>query len=575
MRPAVSLTFGGRIYNIQGCRLTALNNTLEVNTSASAPAGGYNPHGVTTHDMWVWHWGGDNSYWPEAYANHKPAAWYHGWLYQHGIKCDYIDGFITFHRFDGSGIYKQQGSAFYNTAWANGRGTQILSPSGAGVQSEVRAHELAWVEHNGVLFAVGCVPTVALNLATSTWVKKMGWHFKTGAPAGSVNNMRNRAYGSFYFNYEQSTKKLRKGAATIIKFKPFSPYAQWLHACDAISFKDDIYYANWVDIIRFPGGSGVPQLIESASGSYPIAKCFCPFPASGYINSIPQGDNTLFMLTGSGALKTIGTSDHKVRTVYDLKYIRNDVRPYSNVERVQHATREPGRSALLLNFNNKLEAFIISATSGYRHFQCDGNPASVSGWSDKTQLLPDDFRRWDGNLFGFVDDVRNKMYIAHVSMSEVGLCGHLGGQKSAGGITVYERSQIDDWTLVHTSMPGEVSRGLIPYNHLGPQATMPSGSSATIYSASDYAIINYALYDHYSRPVDVIVQYSTNDGLTWHNARRFRSYDPSTGFMGHALTGLSTSPVGSAHTFYWDYVNDVGYGVSDECKIRIIPKLTR
>lgn len=575
MRPAVSLTFGGRIFHINGAKLIALNNTLETDTGASAPAGGYKPHGTTTHDMWTWHWGGDNSYWPEAYANHKPGAWYHGWLYQHGHVCDYVGGWLYIHKFDGSGIYKQQGATFYNTAWTNGRGTKLLSPSGSGGNAEIRAHELAWVEHHGVLFAVGCVPTLAVSLSSSSWIKKCGWYIQNGAPADSVANMRSRGYAAFYMHYKPSTGKTYKGISLIKKFKPFSPYFQWLHACDAISFKDDIYYANWVDILRFPGGSGTPQLIESASGIYPTAKCFCQFPASGYIAGVPQGDNTLFMLTGSGALKTIGTSDHKVRTIYDLKYISSDVRPYSNVARVQSETNEPGRSSLLLNFNNKLEAFIVSATSGYRHFQCNGNPASGSAWTDKTILLPDALKRFDGNVFGFVDNVRNKIYVAHMTMSEVGLCGHLGAQKSAGSITVYERGPVGLWTTVHESMPGEVSRGLIPYNNTGPQAIMPSGSSATVYSASDYAIIQYTLYDHYKRPVDVDIEYSNDDGMTWHAARRFKSYTPGAGYLGSGVTNLPTTPRGLNYTFYWDYVNDLGFNVPGEGKVRITPRLTR
>ncbi len=568
MIPAVTFAAGGKLYLVKGGVTVPTNLTLVSDPAQTTALGGVNWNSALT-DFYGRFWGGYNSYWPCSYANHKPGAFYYGKLYQALNLIAVVNSALFLSRFDGSGIFINGGSAGYSVKWLNGRGTQFISPSG-GTTGDIRSHDLAAVVHNGVLFFVGNVYYSSTSLTTSNWIKKSCWATKNDAiTAGGRDDRR---YKSFAVEYNPATKKLKKLASSLTQFLPDSPKADYLHACDAVSFENNIYFANWIDIVRFPGGSGTPTIVENTS-SVPSAKCFEIFPTSGYLGTSPSGVRTLHYLSGSGVLKSI--VNNATRTIFDLKTKNPDVRTGGNLARLLSATAQPGRSPLLVNYNYKLHAFITSATSGYHHFVCNGNPASGVHWTDLTQSLPESFRRCDGNAFGFVDSLNNKMYVAHITMSEVDPWGHHGAQKSAGGIIVHKYNEANEWETINESMVGEVPRGFIPYQNLGPSAAVPSGSIPIVYQANDYAVVDYYLFDHYSRNVDVVIEYSIDLGLTWKTARRFKSYQPGTGYLGDALVSLTTSPVGVMHTFYWDYVNDISFNQIETCLVRIIPKLSR
>jgi predicted outer membrane repeat protein len=77
--------------------------------------------------------------------------------------------------------------------------------------------------------------------------------------------------------------------------------------------------------------------------------------------------------------------------------------------------------------------------------------------------------------------------------------------------------------------------------------------------------INYFLADVESDTCSIAVLYSINDGTSWQAA--------TMGTAGNGLTGLSSSPAGTAHVFFWDSRADnvALSGQIDTIKVRIIP----
>jgi PKD repeat protein len=77
--------------------------------------------------------------------------------------------------------------------------------------------------------------------------------------------------------------------------------------------------------------------------------------------------------------------------------------------------------------------------------------------------------------------------------------------------------------------------------------------------------INYFLADVESDICSIAVLYSTNDGTSWQAA--------TMGTAGNGLTGLSSSPAGTAHMFFWDSRADnvAPSGQVDTIRIRITP----
>ncbi len=91
--------------------------------------------------------------------------------------------------------------------------------------------------------------------------------------------------------------------------------------------------------------------------------------------------------------------------------------------------------------------------------------------------------------------------------------------------------------------------------------TIPAITS--IGTETGYIPVNYTLENSLSKTSSIKVYYSTNSGLTWSEATRYTS-------SGDANTGLSTSPSGTAHSFYWDSYTDMGYDFVGSVIIKII-----
>ena len=103
---------------------------------------------------------------------------------------------------------------------------------------------------------------------------------------------------------------------------------------------------------------------------------------------------------------------------------------------------------------------------------------------------------------------------------------------------------------------------------------MPSGSNPQVIASTDYALLSYELYSAYPTNVNVNIEYTINKGVSWNEASQFKSY--STGvLLGEGKENLSASFHGNTHTFYWNYVKDIGFNNLKEAKLRIISRVVR
>lgn len=566
--------WGGALYLLRGSRIQPINMLFQsvenTGTETSTPNPG--PHDPTSSlTTWVNKWfGGYNTWNPSAYANHKPIAIFNGFIYQTLHRLNNITpgaSYIT--RFDGSGIFINTGNSNYNArSWSNGRGTELMSPSGT--SHVTRMNDMGMIEHNNNLFIVGAVYNKE-TVGSNAW-RQNGWAYTLEGSLG--NDRSDRSYAAITIQYDG-----KKIFGPTTKFLPDVSVDEYTHVTDAISFKNDIYFANWVDTVKIQGGSGTISLLHSDLKSA-TARCFATFPTSGYSNAgIPIGETMLLTQTGSGVINKINTTRTNpsgISQLVDLGSVAGTVRPYDNFRaRLDSSTNEPGRSCLMFDFDNKLHSFIASATSGYQHFICDGSPSGTTNWTDSSLSLPFDLRRYDGNVYGLVDDLKQKMFLCHVTMGEVGVVGHAGIAKGAGGVYVYQYDTNDQWTEVYRGVPGLTPRGLIPIQNIGPWVSMPSGNNPTLFKCSDYAIIQYNLHDLFNRGVDVDIEYSINEGLTWHNTTRFKAYNIPFGLLGSGTSNLPSHLNGIQYDFYWHYINDVGFNSVDTAMLRIRPKLSR
>lgn len=596
MQKAVSVGWGSRLHLIDGARIQNVNLTLVArDTSAADPTSPWNA-AITPGNPAIWLdalYGGESSLKPGGYSNHKPGAWYFGRFYWSTHEVEDAGEFYIL-SWDGSGQFKHggfTGTNGYAANWRNGRGTELISPSGT--VGDISMQACAHIVHNGILFILGAAPIFSTNNSVDPWRTKEGWDVPNINTAGNDTSRRfRRRYAVFGIDKRQRSGKDHNFIRPpTLMSGGFASTQEDTNACDAISWGNDIIFASYCDLIRFPGGSGVPQLIESTI-DIPTSKCFESYPSGGFINDEPQfmpGTQLpdLFVLTGSGLLKQInfpsgnGYQPSGTSILFDLGTLVTDfdteevdVRYSGPLERVFDAQNEPIRSCYLKSFSNQLHAFIPSETSGYHYFRCDGDPREANNWQNASRSLPDDLKRFDGDLYGFHDTFRNALYLLHVSKSDYGLWGDIGGQKGAGGMVITELSADFEFREIYRGMSAEPPMGLLPYNNLGVSVQIPSGNNPEVLASTDYALINYKIYSAYPLLVNVTIEYTIDNGLTWHPAKRFKSYDTAA-LLGDGLVNLTASHFGEPHTFYWDHLDDLGCNANRLAKVRITPQIVR
>src|SRR5690606_14968806 len=225
-------------------------------------------------------------------------------------------GAIHLLRFDGSGFFRHTGdgsNGFEGKPSFNGRGIEMISPSS--LNHSVSARGLACLVHNGNLFYVGCTPVHDINVTNSPWRSPLDWtvtdhNISAGGTDAGTNLHYRRIYSSFAIQKRDVSGKEKRIIGRLARFhnpttlQGIAPDRECTHANDAISWHSDIIYANMIDLIRFPGGSGTPQLIESTL-DVPSHKSLTVYPTSGFIGGEAVGEPSVFMLTSSGVIKTI------------------------------------------------------------------------------------------------------------------------------------------------------------------------------------------------------------------------------------------------------------------------------
>ena len=571
MVPAAMQGWGGQIYLVKGGQIDIVNKSLnaQADPAVTVTNGQAARDTASATDFYRYLWGSQNSYIPGGYANHKPVAFSpQGRLYQALNILEEDDQNLYIGGWDGSGLFFHRGGDFEAQLWKSGRGWDAASPSGS---HDVECYDNALIRHNDVIFGIGVHKKSDVSSA-SNWIAKMGWTFDLATVGLLSSSAPRRTYRVWSINSVDNKKIM----GPVTRFQPDALTFEHLNSCDAFSFRGDLYYANWVDILRFPGGSGTPEVLHFDQNN-PRARSFNVWPSGGVSQGNALGENRLLVLDSDSKLYRLlqPASGRNLLVTLSDKRTNETGRANENFfSRVSSATNEPGRSPLLLSQNNELNAFVVSNSSGYMHFTGTGNPSGTGGWTDRTDQLPPDFKGRDGNVYGFADTFRNKLYLLHCTYASFGVYGNQGGgQDCGGGYWLYEYDFNRNWAEIGRGIIGMPPRGLVPYENLGPYVAIPSGNNPQVLKCSDHAILTYKLYDQFGRNVNSEVEFSVNDGITWNDARRFRSY---TGpFLGSGVSNLPTSPQGIEYTFFWDYVNDIGFNEPTQVLLRIRSRLVR
>lgn len=563
--------WGGQLILIKGGQIDIVNRSLEATADAGVTdyVGIANNTQIDNDDFNKSMFGGESSWFPSAYSNHKPAAFdSRGQLIQslNRIGDEVSDLYIG--GWDGSGLFFNGGGQFESRLWKSGRGWNALSPSGS---HGMTTRDLAVVRHNDVVFGIGYHLDGDPAPGGSQW-DDFGWTVDFNVGDMDQTEVR-RTYR--VWSVDGNDKRI---LGPVTRFTPNAISKEHLNACDAFSHKNDVYYANWVDILRFPGGSGIPEVMHFNRGT-PLTRSFAAWPSGGFSPQLsPSGENRLLVLDGDGKLYRMKAPASGRDQLVDLTSLvgNEDGRPNDNFfARLNSSVNEPGRTSLLLPLENNLHAFVVTATSGYMHFTCVGDPSGTTNWTNRTTEMPTDLRSKDGNVYGFVDHKRDKIYLLHSTYSKFGLYGAAGGgQNAGGGFWLYEHDVNRTWKELNRSIVGMPIRGLVPYSNLGPWARTPSGTNPEVMKCSDYTVLTYELYDQLARSVDVEVEYSLTNGASWFPARRFKSYDTQQ-LLGSGTEDLPTSPNGIEYTFFWNHVHDVGFDTKKEALLRVRPLVSR
>ena len=573
--PSVSQGYGGQLYLHRGGQLDLVNRSLEAHADPALTeyVGMLNVDTASVADFHRSAFGGENSWFPGSYANHKPAAFLaRGRLIQALNRIQDSDSRLYIGGWDGSGLFFNRGGQFQSVPWKSGKGWDALSPSGT--LQTVKSRDHALLNHNGIVFGFGAHGESDTAPATSQWPNKLGWTFDFST-VGLLNASEPRRTYRVFSISDRDDRIM----GPVTRILPNALSKEHLNSCDAVSLGDDVYYANWIDVLRFPGASGAPQLMYSDVIN-PLAKSFGFWPSGGYQAGEPVGEIRLLVLEGDGKLWRLKAPASGRELLVDLTEIRADEagRPKDNFfARINSTSDEPGRPPLLLTFDGELHAFAITESSGYMHFACAGNPSGTGGWSDRTDDLPPDLQSKDGCVYGFVDEFRQRINLLQVSYSKFGIYGAMGGgQNCGGGFWLRTLDANGDWLEVDRGNVGLPMRGLVPYQNLGPWALTPSGGNPEVFKCSDYTLLSYKLFDQEVRRVDVEVEFSVDRGITWSPARRFRDYTTGQA-LGSGVSDLATAPppTGEAYTFYWDHVNDVGFNNALPALLRVRPKVRR
>ena len=339
-------------------------------------------------------------------------------------------------------------------------------------------------------------------------------------------------------------------------------------------FHGDIYAASLAHVFRFEPSGNFGRIIYRTDGD-----AFRPSP-----KWFEKHDENLYMLEASGTISQIIPSGENtiVNGIYDFSYIE----PYNLKWGGMHVGQQGYVRATksdVVSYNDKLHVF-LQIGSGTYYFSSSGD---LSTWDERTDELPSIFNDQQGNIYSYHDNISDKLYVFYNTMSSHGLVGVRNwGNEETGNIFHMYLYDDSSWEYKgwFTDSTRQSNGGFVPFNDKGPHAELPSGqffprgfddveSTVTPYFfvCKDFATIDYKLYHEESANVDVNIEFSLDEGCTWSNCERKKDYRTQQ-MLGEPKTGLSASPSGEWHTFYWDFIRTLGYNVDAKyCKIRITP----
>ncbi|MCK5610108.1 hypothetical protein KAR91_50005 [Candidatus Pacearchaeota archaeon] len=592
MIPLIMQTWGGALIYIEGRAARhfgygfRMNPTLGTVESEVSPRkqGPWNNQS-STFDYFRTYFGGANSIWPGAFYNQSPMAVFKGKVYQTLNSIQTTGSELSIVRFDGSGVFINSGNDEYEARPnLNGPGMELMSPSGVNSDSQnltllTRTCDCTMTVHNGILFIVGQQHEKDLNPGDDWPLNNWNYDF-------TALDSTSRAARQYFWATIDAEDRKTFGPATRFTagFSTNAPDPELLHMCDIRGYSSDLYFCNPCDVVRIAGGSGTMTLVDTDT-QRPTTRALEIWPSEGFVSGVASGPARMLILEGSGFLKSVKFGSQYPSGVDFLADLGSLTIPpglgqSSNVRvsdpwrtRILDTVDEPMRACALKSFNGQLHAFISTEASGIHHFLNDGADASgVTNWSNVSSSLPDDLTRFDGNISIAEDPISNRMLVSFVTMGNLGVVGH-ATQKTAGGGTYVYSYRDGMWEEIFVGAPGGTPRGILPLANLGPHTTIPSGTNPQVMQCDDYAVMTYTLTDQLARPVNITVEFSINKGISWNLARRFKAYDTRL-LLGSDTSSLATSPNGIEYTFYWDYVNDVGFSVVEEVQLRVTPVLT-
>jgi hypothetical protein len=450
-----------------------------------------------------------------------------------------------------------------------------------------RGADPALLEYNGNVLIIGLGRGVDVN-ALST----------EGDEAISVIGPTPTAFGGYY--YVMLFNPMENGGSGLLHFQPSGMNAEvptWIddagldntrafkdtpflnyNMTDAIQHEGRVYVANACDVICWSGSGIQYDLTEplfevfyrtDQNFNRPTPKWFTKF----------EGD--LYMYEASGVLSRItprsGTTAPTKQNVVNFSYLGS---MHGGGIHAREHTIERATKATLFPYKDKLHV-IMGGGSGTFHVHSE----DASVWTNASSGLPTIMRNSQGNVYHYHDEANDYIYVLYVQMCQGGVLGVTTMGTDVANVAHLYRFDGATWTTIGwypMPMMGGAG-GFIGYDPTGPQIHYPSGAefynqegvtnAPEIWKCKDYAIVDYYLFDKESRKYDVAIEYSTDDGETWAACSQKKDYGTQQ-LLGEGKVGLTSAPSGLKHSFYWDFVNALGYNVEYEhMRIRITPTL--
>jgi len=481
----------------------------------------------------------------------------------------------------------------------------------------VAGMDIGLIEHNGNIFGIGCVKRHSFSyegfidsvqedpvLTNGEAMKIVGREtWNPGVSNSQIpfyytflyNPRANNGSGLTTFNiYQSGTYPTTNGRHGEFNMPTWTDYwttgqgiltdAPWYNAniLDIEEHQGKIYATSAFHLIQCGSGHGDMKILDSTIDTAydPTPKWLCKYNGKLYMHNAKGVVSEII----PNATKT----DVTISGVTDLSYIAPLTMRYGGLHAREWGIDRSTKNAFF-EHNGELHV-MFGASSGTYHFASSG---SLETWENRTDDLPTLMKQRPGNVYTISDPQDNTLRVVYQTMSDQGAIGFTTfGDKSAGiGHQYRYDTHARTWTKFGWFPYPSYHAGseLVGFDYEGPYVGLPSGVNypvsgipttddtditPAVYKCRDYAVVDFQLFDHLSRDLDVRIQFSLDDGSNWQDCYRFKNYE-TLQYMGDPITNLSASPSGEWHTFYWDFVKSIGYNVEyPYTKLRIIPSVS-